>query len=161
SAGFQATFSRPLTTTVLNGFTSGILGAADVTLTGAVAGSINGTLLLDQGNTRITFIQSRQTGVGAAPTYGILSHETYTPTPARPAATPTPTRTPITPCSTATPTIHPATVTSHPSPSIIRPIPSRSLCPTSPAAPTRMWTYRQTHQATAFRSAYQTTPPRP
>ena len=82
STGFVAVFNRPLdlgtgTTPMLNLYdnSSGSLGPADVTLVGAHSGAIRGSLLVDQNNTRITFIQ---TDLGSTDNDGILPNDTYT-----------------------------------------------------------------------------------
>ena len=89
STGFQAVFSQAVavgtpSAPVLNLYdnSSGTLGPADVTLVGTATGSIRGSLVIDQSNTRITFIQTGQTGVlGSAASstlFGVLPPDTYT-----------------------------------------------------------------------------------
>ena len=84
STGFQATFNGLLNSDVLNLYdnSTGMLGPADVTLKGAATGAIRGSLVVDQNNTRITFIETGQTGVlgSAAPCtlFGVLPSDTYT-----------------------------------------------------------------------------------
>src|SRR5437764_375095 len=70
--GFAAAFNRVLSlgtaaTPILNLYDAVpfALGPADVTLTGAVTGPIRGSLVVDPSNSRITFIQTGQTGIGA------------------------------------------------------------------------------------------------
>ena len=89
STGFQAVFNRAIavgtpSAPVLNLYdnSSGTMGPADVTLVGAATGPIRGSLVIDQNNTRITFIQTGQTGVlGSAVSttlFGVLPNDTYT-----------------------------------------------------------------------------------
>ena len=54
---------------------SGLLGPANVKVAGAATGAIHGSLVVDQDNTRITFIQ---TDLGSADNEGILPSDTYT-----------------------------------------------------------------------------------
>ncbi len=100
STGFTAVFNHTLNlggafTPILNLYdnSTGNLGPADVTLTGTATGPISGSLVVDavagpsgsNGATRITFIQTGQTGVeppGAntpgSPLFGVLPNGTYT-----------------------------------------------------------------------------------
>ncbi len=100
STGFTAVFNHTLNlggafTPILNLYdnSTGNLGPADVTLTGTATGPISGSLVVDavagpsgsDGATRITFIQTGQTGVepsGAntpgSPLFGVLPDGTYT-----------------------------------------------------------------------------------
>ena len=89
TTGFTAVLNRPLNVgtpsqPLLNLYdnSTGTLGAADVTLVGTTIGSIRGSLVVDQNNTRISFIQTGQSGVlgSAAPCtlFGVLPNDTYT-----------------------------------------------------------------------------------
>ena len=89
NTGFTAVFNRPLNlgtsaVPVLNLYdnTTGTLGPADITLVGTVTGHIRGSLVVDQNNTRITFVETGQSGVlgSAAPgtLFGVLPNDTYT-----------------------------------------------------------------------------------
>ncbi len=89
STGFSAVFRHPLNlgtvlAPILNLYdnSTGSLGPADVTLVGAATGPIRGSLVVDQNNTRITFIETGQAGVlgSAAPgtLFGVLPNDTYT-----------------------------------------------------------------------------------
>ena len=97
ATGFTAVFNHALNlgnafTPILNLYdnSTGTLGPADVTLVGTASGAIRGSLVVDavagrsgsDGNTRITFIQTGQTGVlGSAAQstlFGVLPNDTYT-----------------------------------------------------------------------------------
>ncbi len=89
ATGFAAVFNHALNlgdafTPILNLYdnSTGTLGPADVTLVGKASGTIRGSLVVDQNNTRITFIQTGQTGVlGSAAQstlFGVLPNDTYT-----------------------------------------------------------------------------------
>ena len=97
ATGFTAVFNHTLNlgnafTPILNLYdnSTGTLGPADVTLVGTASGAIRGSLVVDavagrsgsNGNTRITFIQTGQTGVlGSAAQstlFGVLPNDTYT-----------------------------------------------------------------------------------
>ena len=60
ATGFTATFNRPLNTGELNlydGYPS-TMGVADVTLVGTSGGPVRGSLVLSDGDQRITFIRT-------------------------------------------------------------------------------------------------------
>ena len=89
STGFTAVFSTPLNlgtafTPILNLYddSTGTLGPADITLVGATTGTIRGSLVVDQNNTRISFIETGQAGVlgsaAAGTLFGVLPNGTYT-----------------------------------------------------------------------------------
>ncbi len=86
ATGFQAVFDRLLDTSLLNLYddSTGTLGPEDVTLIGAGAGQIRGSLVVDtvMGQQRITFIQTGQAGVlgsaAAGTLFGVLPNDTYT-----------------------------------------------------------------------------------
>jgi len=59
STGFIATFDQDLDTSILNLYDQdNLLGAADVTLTGSATGPVRGSLVVDPGLRKITFIAS-------------------------------------------------------------------------------------------------------
>ena len=69
STGFTVAFSQNLDTSVLNLYDQGgLFGPADVTLSGAVAGEIRGSLVIDATGRQATFIQ----------TTGVLPPDEYT-----------------------------------------------------------------------------------
>ncbi len=97
STGFSAVFNTPLNlgtalAPILNLYdnSTGTLGPANVTLVGSSTGAIRGSLVVDavagrsgsDGNTRITFIQTGQSGVlgsaAAGTLFGVLPDGTYT-----------------------------------------------------------------------------------
>ncbi len=89
STGFTAVFNHTLNlgnafTPILNLYdnSTGTLGPADVTLVGTAFGAIRGSLVVDQNNTRITFIETGQAGVlgsaAAGTLFGVLPDDTYT-----------------------------------------------------------------------------------
>ena len=94
ATGFVATFNGSLEVVSGSGSTAtpvlhlyddatGSLGAADVTVVGSSTGPVVGSLVVDTpagglANSRVTFIQTGQTGVGRNPNMGVLADDTYT-----------------------------------------------------------------------------------